>query len=149
MRLAEVEIGEFKNLRDFRVRFDATSPYTVLVGENGSGKSNLIEALTLIFRNLDLNTPPPFPYRIKYFCRNNAITIHADTNRKQRYWVQRPNQQTPTTLSKRNFMSDDEHGRPHYRPAFVFGYYSRPQRPARRTLREASRALLQRDYSPH
>ena len=126
MRLAEVHIGEFKNLHDLRVRFDDTSPYTVLVGENGSGKSNLIEALTLIFRNLDLNAPPPFPYRVTYFCRSNAITIHAETDRKPRYWVRRPNTDTPAKLSQRAFMSEDEQGRPLYRPAFVFGYYSGP-----------------------
>ena len=126
MRLAEVSIGEFKNLRDFSLRFDETSPYTVLVGENGSGKSNLLEALTLIFRNLDLNAPPPFQYRLRYFCRDNAVTVHANTDGKQRYWVQRPQAEKPSELSRRRFMSEDERGRPLYRPAFVFGYYSGP-----------------------
>ena len=126
MRLLDVSIGSFKNLRDFRVAFDASSPYTVLVGENGSGKSNLIEALTLIFRNLDLDAPPAFSYRLKYVCRANTITIHADRNRPPRYWLRSPDQQEDKELSKRQFMAEDDYGRPLYRPAFVFGYYSGP-----------------------
>jgi len=69
MRLDEVTIEEFKNLRDLHIDFDEQSPYTVLVGENGAGKSNLIEALTLIFRNLDLDIEAPFGYELKYQCR--------------------------------------------------------------------------------
>ena len=60
MRLDAVRIGTFKNLQDLSVDFDEGSPYTVLVGENGAGKSNLIEALALIFRNLDLDVEAPF-----------------------------------------------------------------------------------------
>ena len=45
MRIEELYIKQFKNLRDLRVNFDKGSPYTVLVGGNGSGKSNLIEAI--------------------------------------------------------------------------------------------------------
>ena len=60
MRLDEVRIGSFENLRDLHVDFDEESPYSVLVGENGAEKSNLIEGLALIFRNLDLGVEAPF-----------------------------------------------------------------------------------------
>jgi len=62
MRLDRVIVKEFKNLKNLDVDFDEDSPYTVLVGENGAGKSNLLEALTLIFRNLDLDVEAPFDY---------------------------------------------------------------------------------------
>src|SRR5438552_18321222 len=87
MRLDAVTIGEWKNLKGFCVNFDETSPYTVLVGENGSGKSNLIEALTLIFRNLDLDLPAPFPYRLKYRCRGHNVSIDAMTQGQPRFSV--------------------------------------------------------------
>ena len=77
MRLDELYIGEFKNLRDLHVDFDAGSPYTVIVGENGAGKSNLLEALTLIFRQLDLGRPAPFDYRLSYRCRDHDVKIEA------------------------------------------------------------------------
>jgi predicted ATP-dependent endonuclease of OLD family len=77
MKLDYLKIDEFKNLRDFEINFDEGSQTTVLVGRNGSGKSNLLEALTLIFRDLDLGEPPAFSYELHYYCRDFHIKIHA------------------------------------------------------------------------
>ncbi|MDY0965098.1 ATP-dependent nuclease [Massilia sp. CFBP9026] len=52
MRLASLYIGQYKNLRDFSLSFDSGSFIDVFVGKNGSGKSNLFEALIEIFRHL-------------------------------------------------------------------------------------------------
>ena len=68
MRLISVTIDEFKNLRGLTVNFDETSPYTVVIGENGAGKSNLIEALAIIFRDLDLEVPSALGYKLTYEC---------------------------------------------------------------------------------
>jgi recombinational DNA repair ATPase RecF len=56
MRLIRVTIKRFKNLNDVTINFDSDSPFTVFVGENAAGKSNMIEALTTIFRDLDLDS---------------------------------------------------------------------------------------------
>lgn len=125
MRLDELWIGEFKNLRQFHVDFDESSPYTVLVGENGAGKSNLIEAIANIFRNLDLDEKAPFDYRLKYECRKNHIEVRAERDETPRFWVRRPEETEAVELPKRRFMDSDATG-PLYRPAFVFGYYSGP-----------------------
>src|SRR5438309_6464352 len=85
VRLDKLRIGRFKNLRDFYVDFDEDSPYTVLVGENGAGKSNLLEALTLIFRHLDLDMPAPFDYSISYRCRGSDLEISATMNAAPTY----------------------------------------------------------------
>src|SRR6187551_2097264 len=77
MRLRDLWIGDFKNLRDVHIDFNEESPYTVLVGENGAGKSNLIEAIATIFRNLDLDEKSSLTYRIEYEVRNVRIRIHA------------------------------------------------------------------------
>jgi len=53
MRLKSLYIGQYKNLRDFSLRFDGDSFIDVFVGKNGTGKSNLFEALIEIFRHLD------------------------------------------------------------------------------------------------
>jgi predicted ATPase len=126
MRIDELRIGAFKNLRNLHISFDTNSPYTVLVGENGAGKSNLIEAIALIFRNLDLDLAAPFSYDIKYKCRESEIQINAERDRSPIVAVRRPGQVNYHRLSKKSFMSEDGEGRPHYRPAFVFGYYSGP-----------------------
>src|SRR5437867_6087691 len=87
MRLAELWVDQFKNLRDLRVRFDQESPYTVLVGENGSGKSNLIEAITWIFRSLDLEEPAPFGYEISYSCRGHDIKVTGVQGAPPEVWL--------------------------------------------------------------
>ena len=62
LRIKELKIREFKNLRDFVVSFDPSGLTTVILGQNGTGKSNLLEALVVIFRDLDLGEPPSFEY---------------------------------------------------------------------------------------
>lgn len=125
MRLDEVYIRHFKNLKDLRVDFDEGSPYTVLVGENGAGKSNLLEALTLIFRHLDLGRPAPFDYRLHYRCRDQDIAIEASVDAWPVVQVRVPGKDNYRRLSRKEFEKEDGRG-PLYRPAFVFGYYSGP-----------------------
>jgi len=127
MRLVRVAIDEFKNLRDLHVNFDRDSPYTVLVGENGAGKSNLIEALTLIFRNLDLDEPAPFGYEIEYYCRGKQLWITGTPGASPTFQVKDEGALLGyADLTKKAFMTADESGKPVYRPAFIFGYYSGP-----------------------
>jgi predicted ATPase len=62
MRLDKLHIFNYKDnsLRNFTIDFDEGRSTTVLIGRNGSGKSNLIEAIIEIFRDLELNNPPAF-----------------------------------------------------------------------------------------
>jgi len=52
MRLKSVYISQYKNLKNFDLAFDGNSFIDVFVGKNGTGKSNLFEALIEIFRHL-------------------------------------------------------------------------------------------------
>jgi predicted ATPase len=52
MRLKSVYISQYKNLKDFTLNFDGNSFIDVFVGKNGTGKSNLFEALIEIFHHL-------------------------------------------------------------------------------------------------
>ena len=126
MRINEIHIEEFKNLRKLHINFDRDSPYAVLVGENGSGKSNLLEALSMIFRNLDLDQEAPFSYEMKYQCREHHIAVSAKQHRYPKFRLRLSDGSGYSSLSRKNFMTVDEHGRPLYRPTFVFGYYSGP-----------------------
>ncbi|MFH4263481.1 AAA family ATPase, partial [Acinetobacter baumannii] len=58
--------SRFKNLVNVKIDFDENHLMTVVVGRNGSGKSNVLEALVAIFRNLDLGEAPPFSYELIY-----------------------------------------------------------------------------------
>lgn len=70
MRLKSVYIGQYKNLRDFSLSFDGSSFIDVFVGKNGTGKSNLFEALIEIFRHIvefdSDKAPCDFNYRIGF-----------------------------------------------------------------------------------
>jgi energy-coupling factor transporter ATP-binding protein EcfA2 len=69
MRLKSIFINQYKNLKDFSLSFDGTSFIDVFVGKNGSGKSNLFEALIEIFRHLyefDSKSEIDFDFMVKY-----------------------------------------------------------------------------------
>lgn len=126
MRLVSLWIKDFKNLRNFSVRFDVHSPYTVLVGENGSGKSNVLKAITLIFRNLDLDLHAPFTYRLEYSCRDHYVQVEGTNQERPSFQVKVVGGDEFERISRREFLEEGEEGKPLYRPAFVFGYYSGP-----------------------
>ena len=70
MRLKSVFISDYKNLKSFTLGFDGARFIDVFVGKNGSGKSNLFEALVAIFRHIyefgKENGDPGFEYSVKY-----------------------------------------------------------------------------------
>jgi predicted ATPase len=75
MRIDRLYLANFRNLVDFEVDFDQTSVRQVVVGRNGVGKSNLLEALTWIFRDLDWEEESQFAYKIEYLCNQHCIRI--------------------------------------------------------------------------
>ena len=69
MRLKSVYISQYKNLKDFILNFNGNSFIDVFVGKNGTGKSNLFEAIIEIFRHLyeyDNKASLDFNFRILY-----------------------------------------------------------------------------------
>lgn len=52
MRLLSLYIKEYKNIQDQTFDFSDNTGYITLIGLNGSGKSNLLEAISLIFDDL-------------------------------------------------------------------------------------------------
>lgn len=136
MRLRELQIEEFKNLRSLRVTFNDSSPYTVLVGENGAGKSNLTEAIALIFRNLDLGEVCGFSYNIEYEVGGIRVRVDAAKGQWPDIRATDPSDtedqlfsladESYKPVTRRAFLESMVEGRPRYRPTFVFGYYSGP-----------------------
>ena len=51
MKLKRLFIKQYKNLIDFDIDFQTGNGLSILVGNNGSGKSNVLEALSGIFAN--------------------------------------------------------------------------------------------------
>lgn len=91
MRLDQIKIGssksssthQFKNLKDVTIDFDDEHWVTVIIGWNGTGKSNVLEALTLIFRDLIMEKrTPEFAFILKYRMgsKNDLLHIEIDAD---------------------------------------------------------------------
>jgi predicted ATPase len=91
MHIERLKLGNFRNLRDLELRFTAAVTDAAgdtqrikshaLIGANGSGKSNLIEAIVSIFRDLDLHREPAFDYELDYEIRGHRVSIRANADR--------------------------------------------------------------------
>lgn len=126
--------SRFKNLENIKINFDENHLMTVIIGGNGSGKSNVLEALVAIFRNLDLGEAPDFAYEIKYKLgganHTKWITVIADPMGKtvpQQYQItfsssiNKAGKKIPFSKVKR-----DKTGHSEFLPDHVFAYYSGP-----------------------
>lgn len=82
MRLKSVAVQNYKNLVNFDLRFDGNGYIDVLVGQNGSGKSNFFEALVAIFRHLfefgNKDVEPSFSYTICYEIEGEVVKLQWD-----------------------------------------------------------------------
>lgn len=83
-QLYSLNIEEYKNLHQLCIDFESTDKYCCLIGLNGSGKSNVLEAISAIFYSLyHIATlvdglrkyPCPFQYRISYINDNEFYEI--------------------------------------------------------------------------
>lgn len=78
MFLQRIKIEAFKNLNDIEISFSEFFEPSAgdqpkqpirshaVIGQNGTGKSNLIEAIITIFRDVDLNHDASFDYELDY-----------------------------------------------------------------------------------
>ncbi|NMF86633.1 AAA family ATPase [Nodosilinea sp. P-1105] len=149
MRLNHFWIREYKNLRDVSIDFDEDNWVTVLIGWNGTGKSNVLEALAALFRDLitekndkNQNRRPSFSYKLIYQCHENLICIDADPNRDRDSYqihvqngIEEDNPLIQETVFQKSIFSDENKGELisfnkfkerdyEYLPKYVFGYYS-------------------------
>ena len=158
MRLASFKIGSdkpgdkqrFKNLKDVVIDFDENEWITVVIGWNGTGKSNVLEALATLFRDLIMGKDqwgnkdkPSFAYIVRFFCHHKEIEINADPDREKNVYeisyrelnpkesdetVGQPglftiNEFNDHTLNPIKF-SEFKKQQDGFIPKYIFGYYS-------------------------
>ena len=129
-RLVDLWLEEFKNLTDYTVRFDGSHSIDIVLGWNGTGKSNLFEALVVIFRDLhDWSGGKSWTkkslkgFRLRYKISEQLVDIawYPQEMRSPLLKIgaiQEDGKESTklTKLAKKNLPL----------PRFVFGYYSGP-----------------------
>lgn len=122
MRLDKVFIDGFKNLKQLEVDFDESRLTTVLIGQNGAGKSNLIEALAAVFSHVDLRSPAlRFKFRVTYRiqarkAKAGELTQVVLSNMSGESAIEIDGRPMPRTEFERN--------KAEWFPDLVLGYYS-------------------------
>ncbi|MDP0501412.1 MAG: AAA family ATPase [Verrucomicrobiota bacterium JB022] len=137
MHLERLTIKDWRNLRDFEIDFTRTllddsgkpecesdgqpielKSYAV-IGQNGSGKSNLIEAIVTIFRDLDLKEKTGFDYELTYRVRGHRVEIKATGDKREAWITDKDSDQCKKRAL--SFLSNNART---YLPSHVFAYYS-------------------------
>ncbi|MBD9420714.1 AAA family ATPase [Achromobacter sp. ACM04] len=143
MQLRYLAIPNFRNLRGLVIDFathleprpcadSTTAPKAIrshaLIGQNGTGKSNLIEALITIFRDIDLDRDAAFDYTLEYEIRGHLVRIQADLGKQRRPFVWVDGDRVSQDYLNKNDPPDktphDERRGPRLLPSHVFAYYS-------------------------
>lgn len=143
MQLRHLAIPHFRNLRGLVIDFstylvprpgtaETAAPKAIrshaLIGQNGTGKSNLIEALITIFRDIDLDRDAAFDYTLEYEIRGHVVRIQADLVKQRRPFVWVDGDRVSQDYLNKNDPPDttprDERRGPRLLPSHVFAYYS-------------------------
>src|SRR5215207_5766856 len=81
MRLKKLWLGNYNNLKDVEINFNSTpsmygsTSLRFFVGLNGSGKSNAMEAIGLIFSHLAADASPGIDFDIEYELHDQVVRI--------------------------------------------------------------------------
>lgn len=155
MRLDMLTIGSakdspthhFKNLKNITLDFEQDHWVTVVIGWNGTGKSNVLEALAIIFRDLIARKRKPiFAFRLAYRMGTGEslryVHIDADPDRvKEPFIIHAATAAEVGNAAKNTFSFDDVtslnallgkeikltaffNAETEYLPRYVFSYYS-------------------------
>ena len=73
MKLKRLWVNGFKNLKNFEINFELNDGVTLLIGNNGSGKSNILEVISAIFVSLIEKKKVDFEYEIEYILDVNGL----------------------------------------------------------------------------
>lgn len=129
-RLVSLWLEDFKNLKNYKVNFNSANGLDIVLGWNGTGKSNLFESLVIIFRDLhywweknNWTDEPMAGYRLAYEIEDQIVEVTWNPAQMKRPEV------------KRAAIPKKEGTEPQFNPVkredlplpkFVFGYYSGP-----------------------
>ncbi len=78
-KLLYIYLDGFKNLKNIEINCNDKDNFLLIIGNNASGKSNILEAISAIFTEVyTRKRTPGFKYELKYVIENKEITIKRD-----------------------------------------------------------------------
>lgn len=146
MHLQRLKVYSFRNLKDFEITFTEraedptiengrrTFSTHAVIGQNGTGKSNLIEAIITIFRDLDLNQTATLDYELDYSIREHRLEIKARSGK-------RPTVMIDGARASASRLSEEAR---EFLPSNVFVYYSGKNERIERLFLAHQRRFIQR-----
>jgi predicted ATP-dependent endonuclease of OLD family len=115
MRITKLKLDGFKGYEGLSAEFSESNPYQIFIGNNGSGKSNLLEAISLIYKNMDIGEKLDFYYSIEFKDERDIINITNNYDKEE-------------GTSKREVIINGTKGKINnirtYIPEYVFAMYS-------------------------
>ncbi len=81
MKLKRLQIEGYKNIRSCDIEFTQSPLINAVIGSNGSGKSNLIEAIIQILIGCYFEKAPPFDFRLEFEAQNRVVVLQKEGRR--------------------------------------------------------------------
>lgn len=78
MKLRRLQIDGYKNVHSCDIEFAQPPLVNAVIGSNGSGKSNLIEAIIQILVGFYFQKPPEFDFRFEYEAQKRVVVLQRD-----------------------------------------------------------------------
>lgn len=84
MKLISLKVkSDFRNLNGLKLSLSEENDTYVLIGNNGTGKTNILEALSSVFSSLLLKTPFRFSFVLAYKIGDDTFRVAHDINADQ------------------------------------------------------------------
>jgi ABC-type Mn2+/Zn2+ transport system ATPase subunit len=75
MKFRRLQISGFKNLNSCDIEFPNSPLISAVIGSNGSGKSNLTEAIIQILIGFYFEKPPKFQFKLEFVTQNREVVL--------------------------------------------------------------------------
>jgi energy-coupling factor transporter ATP-binding protein EcfA2 len=81
MKLRKLQIEGYKNVQSCDIDFTQSPLINAVIGSNGSGKSNLIEAIIQILIGCYFEKAPRFEFRLEFEAQNRVVVLQREGRR--------------------------------------------------------------------
>lgn len=81
MKLRRLQIEGYKNVSACNIEFTQSPLINAIIGSNGSGKSNLIEAILQILIGCYFEKAPQFEFRLEFEAQNRVVVLQREGRR--------------------------------------------------------------------